>query len=95
MLKKHESVASSFDRLRMRPSIFKGLNLMVSLSNHGQHRFSASSQRESAMGKHRLVPHLIVDGDLDAIDFYERDFGAGADMAAPGVASGASVERRY
>lgn len=29
------------------------------------------------MGKHRLVPHLIVDGDLDAIDFCERDFGAG------------------
>jgi len=28
------------------------------------------------MGKHRLVPHLIVEGGLDAIDFYERAFGA-------------------
>jgi PhnB protein len=28
------------------------------------------------MSKHRLVPHLIVDGGLDAIDFYERAFGA-------------------
>jgi len=28
------------------------------------------------MSKHRLVPHLIVDGGLDAIGFYERAFGA-------------------
>jgi PhnB protein len=28
------------------------------------------------MGKHRLVPHLIVDGGLDAAGFYERAFGA-------------------
>ncbi|HWJ17930.1 MAG TPA: VOC family protein [Geobacterales bacterium] len=28
------------------------------------------------MGKQRLVPHLIVEGGLDAIDFYERAFGA-------------------
>jgi PhnB protein len=28
------------------------------------------------MGKHRLVPHLIVEGGLDAIDFYEKAFGA-------------------
>ncbi len=28
------------------------------------------------MDKHRLVPHLIVEGGLDAIDFYERAFGA-------------------
>ncbi len=28
------------------------------------------------MGKYRLVPHLIVEGGLDAIDFYERAFGA-------------------
>ena len=28
------------------------------------------------MGKHRLVPHLIVNGGLDAIGFYERAFGA-------------------
>jgi hypothetical protein len=41
-LKKTENVASSFDRLRMRPSVFSGLNLMVSLSNHGRIRFSAS-----------------------------------------------------
>jgi hypothetical protein len=26
----------------------------------------------SVMGKHRLIPHLIVEGGLDAIDFYER-----------------------
>jgi hypothetical protein len=32
MLKKPENVSSSFDRLRMRSSLFKGLNLMVSLS---------------------------------------------------------------
>jgi hypothetical protein len=41
MLKKAEIQASSFDRLRMRLSDFNGLALMVSLSNHGQHRFSA------------------------------------------------------
>jgi uncharacterized glyoxalase superfamily protein PhnB len=29
------------------------------------------------MGKHRLVPHLIVDGGLDAVGFYERAFGDG------------------
>ena len=28
------------------------------------------------MSKHRLVPHLIVEGGLDAIDFYERAFDA-------------------
>jgi len=28
------------------------------------------------MGKHRLIPHLIVEGGLDAIDFYERAFRA-------------------
>jgi len=28
------------------------------------------------MTKHRLLPHLIVEGGLDAIDFYERAFGA-------------------
>ena len=28
------------------------------------------------MSKHRLVPHLIVEGGLEAIDFYERAFGA-------------------
>jgi hypothetical protein len=32
-------LASSFDRLRMRSSAFNKLILMVSLSNHGQHRF--------------------------------------------------------
>jgi len=42
MLKKVEISASSFDKLRMRVSDFKGLDLMVSLSNHGQHRFSAA-----------------------------------------------------
>jgi len=39
LLKKHEILASSFDKLRMRPRIFNGLILMVSLSNHGQHHF--------------------------------------------------------
>jgi PhnB protein len=29
------------------------------------------------MSKHRLVPHLIVEGGLDAIAFYEKAFGAG------------------
>jgi PhnB protein len=28
------------------------------------------------MSKHRLVPHLIVEGGLDAIAFYEAAFGA-------------------
>jgi PhnB protein len=28
------------------------------------------------MNKHRLVPHLIVEGGLDAIAFYEKAFGA-------------------
>jgi len=35
LLKKHEILASSFDRLRMRSRVFNGLALMVSLSNHG------------------------------------------------------------
>ncbi len=35
MLKKHEIVASSFDKLRMRVSDFNGLDLMVSLSRFG------------------------------------------------------------
>jgi hypothetical protein len=39
LLKKHEILASSFDKLRMRLSVFNDLDLMVSLSNHGQHRF--------------------------------------------------------
>jgi hypothetical protein len=43
MLKKAEIQASSFDRLRMRWSDFNGLDLMVSVSNHEPHRFSASS----------------------------------------------------
>ncbi|MGA9547139.1 MAG: hypothetical protein WBS14_05590 [Rhodomicrobium sp.] len=34
LLKKHEILASSFDKLRMRSRVFKGLALMVSLSNH-------------------------------------------------------------
>jgi len=42
LLKKYEILASSFDRLRMRPRVFNGLILMVSLSNHGQHHFLAS-----------------------------------------------------
>jgi uncharacterized glyoxalase superfamily protein PhnB len=28
------------------------------------------------MGKHRLVPHFIVEGSPNAIDFHERAFGA-------------------
>jgi len=48
MLKKAEIRASSFDRLRMRQSGFNGLDLMVSLSNHGPHRFSAACQSLSA-----------------------------------------------
>ncbi len=47
-LKKPENVASSFDRLRMRSCVFNELTLMVSLSNHGQHRFSAASKSLSA-----------------------------------------------
>ena len=39
LLKKVEIRASSFDRLRMRLSDFSGLDLMVSLSNHGPHLF--------------------------------------------------------
>jgi hypothetical protein len=42
LLKKPEILASSFDKLRMRLSVFNELILMVSLSNHGQHRFSAA-----------------------------------------------------
>jgi hypothetical protein len=42
LLKKPESLASSFDKLRMRLSVFNELILMVSLSNHGQYRFSAA-----------------------------------------------------
>jgi hypothetical protein len=42
LLKKYEILSSSFDRLRMRSRVFDGLALMVSLSNHGQHRFSAA-----------------------------------------------------
>jgi hypothetical protein len=42
MLKKVEISASSFDKLRMGVNNFKGLDLMVSLSNHGPHRFSAA-----------------------------------------------------
>ncbi len=38
MLKKHEILASSFDRLRMRSSVFNGLALMVSLSVRRAHR---------------------------------------------------------
>jgi hypothetical protein len=49
MLKKPENVPSSFDRLRMRSSVFNELILdelvefilVVSLSNHGPHRFAA------------------------------------------------------
>jgi len=36
------TLASSFDKLRMRSSDFNGLNLMVSPPNHGRHRFSAA-----------------------------------------------------
>jgi hypothetical protein len=42
LLKKPEILASSFGKLRMRLSVFNELILMVSLSNHGQHRFSAA-----------------------------------------------------
>jgi hypothetical protein len=42
MLKKVEMQASSFDKLRMWPRGFRGLDLMVSLSNHVQYRFSAT-----------------------------------------------------
>ncbi len=35
MLKKHEIVASSFDKLRMRVGDFNGLGLMASLSRFG------------------------------------------------------------
>jgi hypothetical protein len=42
MLEKAEIRASSFDELRIRVSNFNGLNLMVSLSNHGPNHFSAS-----------------------------------------------------
>jgi hypothetical protein len=39
LLKEQEFLASPFDRLRMRRSILNGCYpLMVSLSNHGQHR---------------------------------------------------------
>jgi hypothetical protein len=41
MLKKAEIQASSFKRPRMRWSDFNGLDLMVSLSDHGSHRMSA------------------------------------------------------
>ena len=39
--------ASSFDKLRMRSRVFNGLALMVSLSNHGRHRFSAACWTEN------------------------------------------------
>jgi hypothetical protein len=39
LLKKYEILSSSFG---MRSRVFDGLALMVSLSNHGQHRFSAA-----------------------------------------------------
>jgi hypothetical protein len=48
---KAEILASSFDKLRMRLSVFNGLILMVSLSNHGQHRFSAASCLSSVSGR--------------------------------------------
>jgi hypothetical protein len=44
LLKNAEIPASSFDML-MRWSDFNGLDLMVSLSNHGLHRFSAACQK--------------------------------------------------
>jgi len=37
------NLCSSFDKLRMRLSVFNGLNLMVSLPNHGPHRFGLSA----------------------------------------------------
>jgi hypothetical protein len=36
MQMKQEMLASSFDKLRMSACAFNGLNLMVSLSNHGE-----------------------------------------------------------
>jgi hypothetical protein len=50
MLKNAEIPASSIDRLRMRWSDFNGLNLMVSLSNHGPHRFSAACELRQTPG---------------------------------------------
>jgi hypothetical protein len=42
---------SSFDRLRMRPSDFNGLDLMVSLSNHGPHRFQRPAREAGILPK--------------------------------------------
>jgi hypothetical protein len=52
MLRKPENVSPSFvDRLRMRSSDFNGLNLMVSLSNHGQ------QTQDEVEPFQRLKPH--------------------------------------
>jgi hypothetical protein len=60
MLKKPENVASSFDRLRMRPDVFNGLNLMVSLSNHKQNRFSAACKKGTAWPRVISIRLLFV-----------------------------------
>ncbi len=62
-------------------SSLKTLGLILSLSkDEAKTRYFFTICEAFAKGKRhgqdRLVPHLIVDRSLDAIDFYERAFGA-------------------
>ena len=58
MLKNAEIPASSFDRLRMRWSDFNGLDLMVSLSNHGPHPFFSSLLEAAKISRAELGGNL-------------------------------------
>ena len=57
MLNKAEIQASSFDRLRMRWSDFSGLDLMVSLSNHG--RIVFQSLHRIRLIASRFIPETL------------------------------------
>jgi hypothetical protein len=67
MLKNREILFSSFDKLRMRLSVLSGLNLMVSLSNHGQHLLVVMAALDPRIKSEDMCSHPGKHDSLKAI----------------------------